>query len=593
MESKSTKSTKPTVKVAKPQQRVSESQKVERQAQVKKELEKQTSVKSTKKVVEKKPESTKSAKKVTKSPKSKRFWAIVVFSIIAVVAVVIALVVIKKKVAERKAYEESLIIHEERTSEYTVRQFSESVKNFDTDTLGNGSVVLTSFISKEPTLFNEDEKLESFAKWVCSHSSIVGGDSTKNLSGYDEVVSVDVTSVDWVSVAESLDSDKIHSLMSDNSVSGSDLDLSIKLPDLFSDYMISLEEVPTVSKSVDLKLVREDNEDESGYHYVVSDDASVDDILFGSDEFHSSMESFAKIVVGWTGFKTEEYTEQEEQENPEYVNWLNQLNAEIAKYPTWKNTSKCLYEPYYKRDEKNKIVKDENGNKVVNFYVLYEASSSGKKIKDSSSPYKYKYIPEPEHTIMVDVKKERQVEDPWTDKMYFPYNWIGYNYMQLNGLTARHGDGSKENPLGSNTWVVSKAVCTDGSSKSVGIEMLNWYRGSDAIQFALGKSEKNRGLDNDSIVELVVCTFRVTNLSGEPITISSDLVLVDGYGNKLSRTGTIYGLSDTATLGAGESIVLEDWATSTDMNRYQVAWGKSFDVDTPLVYFDVIDQRVK
>lgn len=593
MESKPTKSTKPTVKVAKPQQRVSESKKVERQLQVKKELEKQASIASAKKFAEKKQESEKSTKEVTKSPKSKRFWAIVVFSVLAVVALIVTVLVVKKKVDKRRAYEESLIIHEERTSEYTVRKFSELVKVFDTDTLGNCSVVLTSFISKEPTLFNEDAKLEEFAKWVCSASSLTGGDSTKNLSGYDEVVNVDVVTVDWVSVAESLDSDKIHSLMSDNGVSGSDLDLSIKLPDLFSDYMLSLTDVPTTSKSVDLKLVRIDSEDESGYHYVVSDDASVDDILFGSDEFHSAMESFAKIVVGWTGYKTEEYTEQEEQENPEYVNWLNQLNAEIAKYPIWKNTSKCLYEPYYKRDEKNKIVKDENGNKVVNFYVLYEASSSGKKIKDSSSPYKYKYIPEPEHTIMIDVKKERQVEDPWVDKMYFPYNWIGYNYMQLNGLTARHGDGSKENPLGSNTWVVSKAVCEDGSTKSVGIEMLNWYRGSDAIQFALSKSEKNRGLDNDSIVELVVCTFRVTNLSGEPITLSSDLVLVDEYGNKLSRTGTIYGLSDAATLGSGESVVLEDWATSTDMNRYQVAWGKSFDVDTPLVYFDVIEQRTE
>ncbi len=593
MESKSTKSTKPTIKVAKPQQRISESQKVERQEQVKKELEKQTSTKPAKKVVEKKPESPKRTKKVTKSPKSKRFWAIVVFSVIVAVAIVVSLWVVKKKVEERKAYEESLIVHEERTSEYTVRRFSELVEAFDTDTLGNSSVVLTSFISKETTLFNEDAKLKEFAKWVCSSSSIVGGDSTKNLSGYDEVVNVDVVTVDWVSVAESLDSAKIYSLMSDSGVSGSDLDLSIKLPDLFSDYMVSLEEVPTVSKSVDLKLVRVDEEDRSGYHYVISDDASIDDVLFGSDEFHSAMESFAKIVVGWTGFKTEEYTEQEEQENPEYVNWLNQLNAEIAKYPTWKNTSKCLYEPYYKRDEKNKIVKDENGNKIVDFYVLYEASSNGKKIKDSSSPYKYKYIPEPVHTIMVDVKKERQVEDPWTDKMYFPYNWIGYNYMQLNGLTARHGDGSKDNPLGSNTWVVSKAVCADGTVKSVGIEMLNWYRGSDAIQFALSKSEKNRGLDNDSIVELVVCTFRVTNLSGEPITLSSDLVLVDGYGNKLSRTGTIYGLSDTATLGVGESVILEDWATSTDMNRYQVAWGKSFDVNTPLVYFDVIEQRTE
>lgn len=582
---------KPSVKAVKPSATRPAESKTDNTGQRKQAV--KEAIESGKGVKEAKKKSVKNETPKNGKKKSGKKTLFVVLGVCLLLVVsVFALLFVKKKIDEKRAHEASLIVHEEQTSGYAIDRYSSCLSSFDTIALGDGTVVKNSALASEVNIFNSSEAVEEFTKWVCSNSSLSGGNYDVKIEGAEFAIDATLESVDWSAIGESLNSAKISAIMEESGVSASDLDLSLKLPSVFISYVMSLEEVPKVSSTIPLTLVRVNAEVEgSVYYYILEDDSLIDEALFSSDAFHSLLESFAKEVVGWTGYKMEKYITQEEQENPDYVAWLEKLNAEIAKYPTWKNTSKCLYEPYYLRDENGKIVKDESGNKIVNFYVLFEGDSNGKKIKDSSSPYKYKYIPEPEHTIMVDVEKERQVEDSWVEGYVFPYNWIGYSYSVANGLPIRSGDGSQTNPSGKNTWVLTKLTTLSGSLVDVKIELVNQYRGAEAVQFALDKSEKNRGLDSSSVVELVICEFEITNLSEDTITFVPDMVLVDAYGSKSSRTGTIYGLPNEITLSSGESVIVQDWATSTDMNRYQVAWGRSFDVDTPMVYFNVISSE--
>lgn len=523
--------------------------------------------------------------------KKKKVWLIplIIVIVLALVAGIVAFMYISKKEKERLEYEKSLIVHPQQTSGYTIDGYLACLNSWNILGLSDGSVVTECYIDDELLMVNNNEKVEEYIRWVCSTVSTKDADFTTKLVNASHSVDCTFSIVDYATIASSLDVDKIADLLVEYELEASDVDFSLRIQDVFCDYMFTLEDIPYIEVEIPLVLTRVDVPvAESPYYFVVSNDKELDTALFCSDAFHYLLDEFGKVAVGWTGFKTESYIDQEEQENPAYVEWLAMLNAEIAKYPTWKNTSKCLYEPYYLRDENNKIVKDENGNKVVNFYVLFEGDSKGKKIKDKSSPYGYKYIPEPEHTVWVDVERERQVEDPWVDGSVFPYSWVGYWYVLENNLPVRYGNGTMEYPLGVNTWYPTKLTLCDGTLVDVRIELVQSYIGADAVQKALSLSEKNRGLDSSSVVQLVICEFLITNTTDGTLTFSSDMVLVDQYGNKLSRTGTIYGMNDIVTVGAGESVVVTDWCTSTDLKRYQVAWGRSFDVDTSAIFFDVV-----
>lgn len=523
-------------------------------------------------------------------PKKRKPWVLIVVILAIVVVLAIVSVVVFQKVKEKKEYEESLIVHLEQTSGYAIDNYTSSLNSFNLSELaymGDGC-----FVDDELLMVNNNELTEQYIKWVCANTSAVSQNYTTKVEGAEEIVSFSVSVIDYSTIASSLDSDKIMTLMSDAGLSPDDVDFSLRIQDVFCEYMLGLSEVPKTTVTVDLPVLRVDTSiGESPYYVVISNDRALDGVLFCSDEFHDLIDKFGQVSVGWTGTKSETYITQEEQENPEYTAWLELLNSRIEEYPTWSSNARCLYEPYYLRDENGNIVKDENGNKVVEFYVLFEPNDSGKKVRDSSSPYGYRYIPEPEHTIMVDVERERQVEDTWVEGSAFPYSWIGYWYVIENGLSVRYGDGTQDYPLGIGTWSPTKLTLIDGSIVDAEIELVASYRGADAVQFALDMSEKNRGLDSTSVVELVICEFKITNVTDSTITFSPDMVLVDEFGSKLSRTGTVYGLPEEIVLGAGESVIVVDWCTSTDMSRYQVAWGRSFSVSTPMVFFDVVNNK--
>ena len=536
----------------------------------------------------------KAVSEISESSSKKKGKLYLVLIIVALLLLAIGIVIFfvsrsNSERKEREKQEELERVYEQQTTGYAIDNYLECLNTSDLERLGDTSVILDSVVLNEFDVANNDMDVLSFITNICSLVEISGQDYDSKVEGFKDESEYDITIVDYKDIESQLDSDKVLELMLSEGLSLDDLDLPLRLPSIFCKYILSLESIPTMEVEIPLTVKRVDAPlGDSPYYCVLESDSVIDDLLFGSEDFHSLLDSFAKVVVGWTGSKLEYYTVSEEQVNPEYTDWVSKLNEQIEKFPTWKSSKTCLYEPFYLRDEKNKIVKDENGNKVVNFYVLFEADEKGRKIKDNSSPYKYKYIPEPPKTVMVDVQRVRQVEDPWVSGLTLPFNWVGYNYIVSNDLPIRSGDGSREFPLGLDTWKITKLTLHEGSSIDAKISMKGYYVGEEAVKYALSLSEKNRGLDSSSVVQLVICEFEISNLSDMPVVFKPDMVLVDEYGSKLSRTGTLYGVEDSISLGAGETIRVVDWCTSTDLLRYQAAWGRSYDVDTDLMYFNVV-----
>ena len=242
-----------------------------------------------------------------------------------------------------------------------------------------------------------------------------------------------------------------------------------------------------------------------------------------------------------------------------------------------KRTSK--WEPWYLRDENNQYIYDENGEKIVNYYSVKDENGND-------------WI-EPQETIFVPVEKTRKVKAEWNNEDVIMYNWIGTHFLQTDydgrgSTVVRVGDGSKSRPAGIGTDIITKVLCTNGKYADIKVAMTGYWTGKDAIEYAEKFSSKNRGFSTTSVVQLITFELLIENLTAEPIEFISEMTLADANSNLSSRTGTVYGFSEVVTLGPGEQIIINDWATSTELQQKYVCWGKSFGRDYNLVYFDCL-----
>lgn len=388
---------------------------------------------------------------------------------------------------------------------------------------------------------------------------------------------VTVTIPDYDAIAQTMDEDikQIQSMFKSSKYSDRDYEWYDEMANLMLQYICDKDKIPT--KTVDLKIPLAIN---AGGRPYVKDDALLDDALFGSDEFHDACAKFAQLCLGYTGFKDEHYTEKEEQPNPEYEEWYKLFNQyyteDNGKFN--KNTSK--WEPWYLRDENNNYILDENGEKKINYYSVKDANG-----KDWIEPAK---------TIMVDVDKVRQVPDEWVEETGILYNWIGCNYIQnkydgKGDTVVRVGDGSIDKPAGIGTTIITKVLCTDGQYHDVRVALLGYWTEQNAIDYAEKFSSKNRGFTTSSVVQLITYEVSVENLESQDITFeSSEMTLTDKNSNISSRTGTMYGFSGTVTVKPGETQIINDWATSTELAQKYVCWGKDFGRNYSMVYFDAL-----
>lgn len=388
---------------------------------------------------------------------------------------------------------------------------------------------------------------------------------------------VTVTIPDYDALAQTMDEDikQIQSMFKSSKYSESDYEWYNEMANLMLQYICDKDNLPT--KTVELKLPLAISTDGRPY---VKDDALLDDALFGSDEFHNACAKFAQLCLGYTGFKDEHYTEKEEQPNPEYEEWYKLFNQYYTEDNGKFNKSTSKWEPWYLRDENNNYILDENGEKKINYYSVKDENG-----KDWIEPAK---------TIMVDVDKVRQVPDEWIEETGILYNWIGCNYIKnkydgKGDTVVRVGDGSIDKPAGIGTTIITKVLCTDGKYHDVRVALLGYWTEQNAIDYAEKFSSKNRGFTTSSVVQLITYEVSVENLENQDITfVSSEMTLTDKNSNISSHTGTMYGFSETVTVKAGETQIINDWATSTELAQKYVCWGKDFGRNYSMVYFDAL-----
>lgn len=180
-------------------------------------------------------------------------------------------------------------------------------------------------------------------------------------------------------------------------------------------------------------------------------------------------------------------------------------------------------------------------------------------------------------------------------------NWIGAYRLQSQIVTEGKasgtavkpifpavGDGTKENPAGLNTSIRTN-IGNGEESKPIRIELTEFKQGQDAIDVFNSKDSRNFGFSTESQRVYISGKIQVTNISMDEITVKEDTAIVDDQLNKTASTGTVYGLKREATLKAGESIELDFWASSTEINSRYLIWGKSYNREQPVIWFKVLN----
>lgn len=385
-----------------------------------------------------------------------------------------------------------------------------------------------------------------------------------------------ITIPDYAAIAKTMGNDRayIEKMVKTAGYTDKDYTWTNEITLLMLQYVLDMPEIPTKTTEIALQVGLS-----NGVPKVITDDA-LDDLLFASDDFHKMCATFDQMVVGYTGKKDEVYYEDEEQHNPEYDKWLELFNKyyEEDNGEFVKGVSK--WEPWYLRDKNNEFVRDKDGNLIVNYYS----------VKDENG----KDWIEPDKTIMVSVEKHRDVDDPWVEEKTIKYSCMGTHYIQTkysgDGETSfRVGDGSKDRPAGIGTTIITKILCEDNKYHDVRVALVGYWTSQDAIDYAEMFSTKNRGFTTVSVVQLITFEVQIENLENKPITFkNTEMSLADANSNISSRTGTLYGFSEHVTLEAGEKKIINDWASSTELEQKYVVWGKDFGRQYPMVYFDCL-----
>lgn len=546
------------------------------------------------------------------SPKRKKL------RVLPVVLVLLALIVVIVAVVSYKIYSSKPVLAVtpyESTGRYVYDTYLNSLINYDQDTIN--AIAPTSYIAQEWDYANNNSLREQFVKSICSYVSFSypqvqskttagdllfspDGSPSLEICNMNNNEAIQVTVVDYEKFIPTIQEDKslIQKMWIDSGYSIKDYEFKDEVTDLLVEYMLSKSNFPTyvVELSIPLGNYTETVQLDDGTFsdvtkLVIADDSQLDKLLFSTDAFHKMCDTFAEIATDWNKTLSVEYSVQEEIVNPEWLTWKARLDTVMSAYPVYKNDKNCLWEPFYLRDENDKICVDENGNDIVNYYILYDDQGTGKRVKDASSKYQYVYLPEPEEKVLGTVAKEKEISWDYLPEDGITYTWIGA-YYSLNEHVPKtppeEGDGSFEYPLGVGSSVVTKAVDKNGKYHDVRIKMTGYWAGEDATAYAVGFSEKNRGFDSSSVVSLICYEIEIENLENTEITLVQNMCLTDKLANQSSRTGTMYGFTDYVTIPPHDKVIMQDWATSTEIDKKYVVWGKYFDRQYDVVVFKLL-----
>lgn len=527
------------------------------------------------------------------TPKKKKFPLVPV--IIGVIVLLILALAIKSKLSNNTKTE---VMDPSQTGRYVIDNVVTALNTYDADTLDTliGSEQGDSYLAQEYAYTNNVPLRVEFIKKVGSMVTVEYPSTTDKkgnvlVSDMLNGESCTVTVPDYTALMQAMDSDEstIKSLYESAHISPT---TTYTYQDdwfnLFCQYFVDNANVTTTQKEITFNLAKSVD----GTLYM-KDDSDIDQLLFSSDEFHAALDKFSQICIGYTGYKDETYTEEELVHNEEYDRWfdlfLQYFTADGGVYdPATKtfsnvqnafNPKRSKWEPFYLRDDNNNIQLNEDGTYVVNYFS----------VKDENG----KDWIQPSEEVYTTVEKTRQVEDPWEDERGIWYNNCGTYYLENiykgKGLTIfRVGDGSIENPAGIGTPIITKVFGSDGEYHDVEVTLLAYWTGQDAIDYVQKFDTRNRGFNINSVVQLIAYEISVRNLDGATYTFNSEMALCDKNSNTSARTGTMYSFSKDISITEGQTIIINDWANSTELNQKYVVWGKTFARTYPYVYFRIL-----
>ena len=362
----------------------------------------------------------------------------------------------------------------------------------------------------------------------------------------------------------------------------------------------------------------------TGHGYTVTDDSAIDQLLFSSDDFHMMLDTFGAMIASFE-YENEDsviqaakaeyddhYAQLEAVVNAKYDNAILQAKAdflgvavelhEIPKvtFETEETTEAptTTQAPTTQADTAEGEAPPPATEVTETIHRLTEDELNAKVAElDAEQVAALQEILDGIVREKVDmeewVEPERQFHEEYESEDVITYTWVGAYYCQniykgASNTDAQVGDGSFEKPAGIGTTVVTKALGVDGEFHDIKITLVTWKLGQDAVNYAVQFSEKNRGFDSTSAVQLICYEMLVENLEKHPITISADMFLADAQANQSARTGEMYGFYNMVRLQPGASAIINDWATSTEMPQKYVCWGKSFKRAYPVVWFKLL-----
>lgn len=526
--------------------------------------------------------------------------------VLIILIIVGSLAVVGIKVYNTYFVEKPLVA---QTIDYTTsgqvvyKNFEALLKDFDAKTVDDfvGTKNGDSYLAQEWAYVNKVKCREEFIKQIVGYVSFEFPKIPQMSTTGVEMTNTDGTVImvespmnngekviihypDYIKLVDMMEEDReyISKLFKASGYKETDYTWYEDMADLFIQYISELDEMPMTSGEFDLPIS----------NGIIVNDSVLDDLLFGSKEFHSSVAKFSQCCLSYTGFADEIYYEKEEQHNPEYDEWFqiflgyfiadggsyNEETGELTGYQNFVK-GKSKWEPWYVYDANGKIQKNEDGTYKVKYYSV--------KREDGTD-----WV-QPSETIIVDVEKHRQVEVAWIEETGILYNFIGTHYLStsykgLGSTITRFGDGSVNEPAGIGTSIITKVLCSDGKYHDIKITLKGYWVGKDAIDYVERFSPKNRGFSETSLTKLITFEFEIENLENTTITFDSELSLADKNSNIATRTGIMYGFTSSATLAPHEKVILNDWSASTELEQKYVVWGKSFKREYPMVYFNVL-----
>ena len=492
---------------------------------------------------------------------------------------------------------------------------AEAVKSWSKEV---GSLEVGDYLSQEISYANDVPAKEDFIKLVAKTISYdIGEHQDTTLTGKPKVdknntpvmvenevtedSEVAFTSVDYSEVK--LKDEAIQELLKQNEVTFGMVGYVDKLSECFAQYMIFYEGgLPTKTENRKVNL----GTNKKGYYVDEKEDIYIDNILYGSEDLHTLMDSFSEKVANLIG---------EESDNTEWKIWseLSEEDKEDEIEPEKTIKGIPITKEWSEWSAKEKEFLDEN-QKELDESKKKEEAVKGEDTESTEEVVDEDAIElEPELT---ESQVEELGEEPvkYSRKYYVSYEWCGAYYLQNNYKTydsdgklvsrkveAKKGDGTLEDPAGLNTTVNTIVLKNEKNEEGenqvveydISVTLIDFKVSEDAIKWLIQKEERNRGIDKESELQYCVAILDIENLSDKDLTIPNKLSLSNEDKDLSTRTGKMFNITEEITLKPGESGELEFWSTSTELPKKYLIWGSDFGKKYEPVWFRVLAGSVE